>query len=108
MIKKEEFLKKYPTLESFQKKHPIGEKFRYYDRCIWEIRGYMNDEFPNGEKLTLVALRTYTRYKDDDGCYVKNWSYKMQELYDFYCVYDFSKREHGKDFKKFIKDEDGA
>ena len=43
MIKKEEFFEKYPTLESFQKKHPIGEKFRYYDKCIWEIRGYMND-----------------------------------------------------------------
>lgn len=105
MIRKEEFFKKYPTLEAFQKEHPIGEKFRYYDKCIWEIRGYMNDTFPDGESLILVTLRTYVRYKED-GHYVKHWSYKMQELYDFYCVYDFSKREWGKDFKNFKENED--
>lgn len=100
MITKTEFFKKFPTLESFQKKHKIGEIFKYYDRTYWEIRGYMEDEFPDGEKLTLAILRTCVRYKDDEGNNVRHWSYKAQELFDFYSVYDFCKREWKKEFNK--------
>ena len=92
MITKEEFLEKYPDLEAFKKEHPIGEKFKYYDRNIWEIRGYMDDEFPDGEKLTLVALRTYVKYKEGRKN-ITHWSYHMKELYDFYATYEFCQRE---------------
>lgn len=104
MFTKEEFVKKYPDLESFKKEHPIGEKFRFFDRDIWEIRGYMEDEFPDGEKLTLVSLRTFVKYKENNRN-IKHWSYHIRELFDFYSTYEFCEREFGKDFKKFKKNE---
>lgn len=104
MISKEEFNKKYPNLESFKKEHPIGEKFRYFDRKIYEIRGYMEDEFPDGEKLALVSLRTFTKYKENRKR-IKHWSYHMQEIFDFYSTYEFCEREFGDNFKKFKNDE---
>lgn len=104
MISKAEFNKKYPDLESFKKEHPIGEQFRYFDRKFYEIRGYMEDEFPDGEKLTLVSLRTFTKYKENRKN-IKHWSYHMQEIFDFYSTYEFCEREFGNNFKSFKKNE---
>lgn len=99
MINKEKFLEKYPDIETFKAEHPIGQIFKYYDGDYWEIRGYMSDEYPNGEKLDLVILRTFVRYKEGKE-WIRHWSYKAQELYDFFTVYDFCKREFGKEFTK--------
>lgn len=100
MITKNEFLKKFPDIKSFEKEHPKGEIFSFYDRTYWEIRGYTEDEFPEGEKLGLVLLRTFVRYKDEDGKWVRHWSYSANELYDFYCTYEMCKKEFGKEFNK--------
>ena len=99
MINKKEFLEKYPDIEAFKAEHPIGQIFRYYDRDYWEIRNYMSDEYPNGEKFDLVILRTFVRYKEGKE-WIRHWTYKAQELYDFFTVYDFCKREYGKEFTK--------
>lgn len=104
MITKEEFIRKYPNLESFKKEHPIGEKFRNWDRKIWEIRGYMEDEFPDGEKVTLVSLRSFVKYKENRKN-ITHWSYHMQELFDFYSGYELCEREFKDDFKKFKENE---
>jgi hypothetical protein len=104
MITKNEFLEKFPDVKSFEKEHPKGEIFKFHDRKYWEIRGYMDDEFPDGEKLTLVSIRTFVRYKDGKS-WVKHWKYDMREIFDFYCVYDFCKREYGDEFNKESWDE---
>lgn len=98
-MNKEKFLEKYPDIETFKAEHPIGQIFKYYDRKYWEIRGYTEDEFPDGEKLNLILLRTFVRCKEL-GKWVRHWSYSSKELYDFYCTYDFCKREFGKEFNK--------
>lgn len=104
MITKEEFSKMFPTPESFKDFLKPGTIFKFYDRKYWEIREYMDDEFPDGEKLTLVAIRTFVRYKEGKS-WVKHWKYDMRELFDFYCVYDFCKREYGDEFNKESWDE---
>ena len=99
VIKKEEFFKKYPDIESFKKDYPIGRIFKFYDRTYWEIRGYTEDEFPNGEKVSLVLIRTFSRYKEGRK-WIRHWKYNARELYDFYSFYDFCKREFGNEFTK--------
>lgn len=99
MISKEEFIKLFPTPEDFKKKFKAGHIFKYYDMTYWEIRGYMDDEFPDGEKITLVSLRTCVRYKDGRK-WIMHWSYKMQEIFDFYSVYEFCQHVFGDEFIK--------
>ena len=99
MIKFEQFTEKYPDIESFKKDYPIGHIFKFYDRTYWEIRGYMEDEFPSGEKVNLVLIRTFSRYKDGRK-WIRHWKYDAKEMYDFYSVYDFCKREFGDEFTK--------
>lgn len=104
MINKEEFIKMFPTPEDFKEKLKPGTIFKYYDRTYYEIRGYMDDEFLDGEKITLVALRSCVRYKEGRK-WIMHWSYTMQEIFDFYSVYEFCSREFGDDFIKESWDE---
>jgi len=62
----------------------LGEKFRWYDRDLWYIIGFVQDK-----DQELVALKSWAKYKG-------YWVYKLvtrEEMEEWFEIYN--KEEHG-------------
>jgi hypothetical protein len=64
----EEFEQKYPDIKSFEKDYPIGKKFRWFDRDLWHIVSYFND---NG---LFVVIKSWSKYK-------QRWCYEVHSAF---------------------------
>jgi hypothetical protein len=90
MITIEDFLEKYPDLESFKKDFPVGTKFMWCDREKHTIVDYCTDkEFKENGYTDLVVFKIWSRHKQ---C----WRYNVCSTYEFYFTWDMVKRELGK------------
>lgn len=57
----------------------VGQKFRWYDRCLWYIVNIFQD---NGEDL--IVLKSWAKYKN-------RWIYRVESRYIMeYCFEEYN------------------
>lgn len=89
MIKLEDFYRKYPDLEAFQKDFPVGFSCKWCDRRTkYHIVSYAVDHlFSDPEDYTnVVILKSYTPGNH-------RWYYTCMDVYVFYSTWEILKRE---------------
>ena len=60
----DEFIEKYPNSESFIKDYPIGMKFRWWNKELYHIVSYFEDDG------LYVVIKSWTKYK-------QRWCYEV-------------------------------
>lgn len=94
MVSYEEFIKKFPTTEDFEKAYPVGKKVTWCDRRKCTIVGYQIDtQFKKKDDFThLVVMKGWSKYK-------QRWYYDVVNSYVFYATVEMMDRELKADTK---------
>ena len=86
MIEYEDFIKKFPTTEDFEKAYPVGKKVTWYDGSKYTIVGYQIDnQFKSKDNFKhLVIVKWWSKHK-------QRWYYDVESPYVFYATVEMMK-----------------
>lgn len=95
MVSYEQFIKKFPTTEDFEKAYPVGKKVYWCDRYKYTIVGYVTDtQFSKKDDFShLVVMKSWSKYK-------QRWFYQTADVYVFYATVEMVERELKEDKKR--------
>jgi hypothetical protein len=86
MINYDEFKKRFPTTDDFEKAYPPGKKVVWNDRKKYTVVNYVED-WNHGKEIEKVHLVVMKRWSN----HYRNWMYDITRSFVFYSVVEMMK-----------------